>query len=126
MIHVGGRVFAHVLPTDLRKSFDTLSPLVRQDLGEVPLSGDAYVFINGRGKRAKVLIRNGTGLCIYMTRLEKNRFAAPWGRASDGAVQMTDRELALLLEGSLLVFPVDPSPPELPLTRVATGVFPVR
>ncbi len=126
MVHVGRRVFARVLPTDLRKSFDTLSRLVEQDLGEDPLSGDAYLFINGRRNRAKVLIWDGAGLCIYMKRLEKNRFAAPWERASDGAVQMTASELALFLEGSRFVFLADLSPPEVRATRVATGVFPVR
>ena len=31
-------------PTDLRKSFDTLAELVRQHLGEDPLSGHVFVF----------------------------------------------------------------------------------
>jgi transposase len=30
-----------------------------------PLSGDCYLFVNATRKRAKVLLWDGTGLCIY-------------------------------------------------------------
>jgi transposase len=58
-----------------------------------------YLFTNARRSRAKVLLFDGTGLAIYMKRLDKGQFAKLWG-ASSGAVSMTMSELALFIEGS--------------------------
>ena len=114
-----GRVFAATRPTDLRKSFDTLAHLVREDLGHEPASGDLYLFINKRRTRAKVLFYDGTGLCLFIKRLEQGRFAAPWERAHEGALRMSRAELALFLEGSPVVFVGRLSPEEVVPGRVA-------
>ena len=58
-------VWAYGTAADLRKGFDGLSALVSQGLGRDPLSGDCYLFVNATRKRAKVLLWDGTGLCIY-------------------------------------------------------------
>ena len=50
-----GRVFLCTLPTDMRKSFDTLAGLVQRELGQDPLSGDLFVFRSRRGDRLKLL-----------------------------------------------------------------------
>ena len=42
------RVFIYGKPVDMRKSFDGLFTLVSSALGEDPLSGDLFIFINGR------------------------------------------------------------------------------
>ena len=46
------RVWLYVPPTDLRKSFDGLSALVRTKLQEDPLSGQLFVFLNRRATQA--------------------------------------------------------------------------
>jgi transposase len=51
---------------------------------------------------AKVLMWDGTGLCIFQKRLEHGRFAALWRRRGDGVVSLTMSELALMLEGCRL------------------------
>lgn len=56
--------------------------------------------MNRRLNRAKVLVWDGTGLCVYQKRLEQGRFAALWKRERDGAIELTMSELALFLEGS--------------------------
>ena len=78
MIAASGRfrVFAYAAVADMRKSYEGLSALVRQELGRDPLSGDLYLFCNRVRHRAKVLHWDGTGLCIYMKRLEKGRVAS--------------------------------------------------
>lgn len=120
------RVFACAAPTDLRKSFDTLAERVRSELDQDPLSGDLYLFVNARRNRAKVLLWDGTGLCIYMKRLEKGRFAAPW-RSGDGeTIRMSSSELALFLDGSPLVFVGRLTPPEVHEETVATAIPPMR
>lgn len=42
------RIWLATRPTDLRKSFDTLAELVRQQLQNDPLSGQLFVFRNKR------------------------------------------------------------------------------
>jgi len=95
------RVFACPRPIDLRKGYDGLFGLVKQGLGE-PWSGDLFLFANRARTGCKVLVWDGTGLCIFMKRLERGRFAALW-RDDGKAVQLTASELALFIEGCLLV-----------------------
>jgi transposase len=103
-------VWAYGAPADLRKGFDGLSALVTQRLERDPLSGDCYLFVNATRKRAKVLLWDGTGLCIYAKRLEQGRFACLWREASAPVVRLTMSELQLFLEGSALVGRVALSP----------------
>ena len=104
------RVFAYGAPADMRKGFDGLFGLVKGHLMADPLSGDLYLFVSANRKRAKVLLWDGTGLCLYAKRLEKGRFAHLWG---DPAVELTMAELQLFLEGSGLVGKVRVSPAKL-------------
>src|SRR5204862_54317 len=76
------RVWAYPAPADLRKGFDGLCGLVTR-LRQDPLAGDCFLFVNRLRTRAKVLLWDGTGLCVYHKRLEQGRFAALW--APDGA-----------------------------------------
>jgi transposase len=103
-------VWAYGAPADLRKGFDGLSGLVTERLRQDPLSGDCYVFVNATRKRAKVLVWDGTGLCIYAKRLERGRFACLWRDATAAVIQLTMSELQLFLEGSALVGRVVLSP----------------
>lgn len=96
-------VYAYGAPVDMRKGFDGLSALVSQGLGRDPLSGDCYLFTNRPRTRAKVLMWDGTGLCIYAKRLEQGRFAALWRADHAALLTLTMSELQLFLEGSALV-----------------------
>lgn len=109
------RVFAYTGPVDMRKSYEGLGALVRNDLGRDVLSGELYLFTNRRRTRAKVLLFDGTGLCIYMKRIDKGQFAKLWGDERDGerALSLTTSELSLFLEGSDLVGRRRLSPPAL-------------
>jgi transposase len=98
------RVWAYPAPADLRKGFDGLCGLVTQRRQD-PLGGDCFLFVNRPRTRAKVLLWDGTGLCVYHKRLEQGRFAALW--APDGAATavrtLTLSELSLFLEGCTLL-----------------------
>ena len=96
------RVFAYAGPCDLRKSYDGLAGLVANELRRDLLDGDLFLFVNRRRNRAKVLFFDGTGVCIYMKRMDKGRFPAPW-RRSVRELEMTMSELALFLEGAALL-----------------------
>jgi transposase len=60
----GVRVFAWAESVDMRKSFDTLSAVVREQVGHDVLDGAPYLFIGKNRRRAKVLFWDGTGLCV--------------------------------------------------------------
>jgi len=108
-------VYAFGKPVDMRKGLDALSAIVTTYQGRDPLSGDMYLFVARNRKRAKVLLWDGTGLCLYAKRLERGCFAPLWARARtvgrDTAVAMTMSELSLFLEGSKLIGKQSLSPP---------------
>lgn len=68
------RIWLYRLPTDMRKSFDGLSALVRSQLQEDPASGQLFVFINRRKTHLKILYFDGAGFCLWCKRLEQGQF----------------------------------------------------
>jgi transposase len=112
------RVFARAAPTDLRKGFEGLSALVRESLDRDPTSGDLFLFVARNRIRAKVLLWDGTGLCVFAKRLEEGRFAALWERTRGSEIELTATELALFLEGCRLVGRGPISPPEIDPKRL--------
>jgi transposase len=105
------RVWAYPAPADLRAGYDGLAALVTAKLGRDPLSGHLFLFQNRTRTRAKVLLWDGTGLCIYQKRLEQGRFACLWrSDEPDGAIELTVSELTLFLEGSRVIGRVALSP----------------
>ena len=96
------RVFAYPAPVDLRKGYDGLYGLVQTGLGRDPLSGELFLFVNLSRKLCKVLLWDGTGLCIFQKRLARGRFASLW-RDDATAARLTASELALFIEGCTLV-----------------------
>lgn len=108
------RVFARNGSTDLRKGFDGLYALVLNELGQDPLRGDLYLFVNARRTSAKVLLWDGTGLCIYAKRLSRKRFSQVWSDARVGKpLQLTHAELSLFLEGADIAPRLPISPDEI-------------
>jgi transposase len=105
------RVWAYGAPADLRKGYNGLWGLVRNELGRDPLSGDLFLFVNRRRRGCKVLLWDGTGLCIFMKRLERGQFAELWTGDARRPVQLTASELSLFVEGCTLVGKHALSPP---------------
>lgn len=91
------RVYLYGQPADLRRSFDGLQALVRQGLGEDPLDGGLYVFINRRGTQIRVLYFDRSGFCLWAKRLEAGRFVSNWRAVRTRQMDWTG--LKLLLEG---------------------------
>jgi transposase len=94
---------AHVLlctlPTDMRRSFDTLAGMVRQHLGGDPLSGTLFVFRSRGGDRVKVLYWDRDGYALWYKRLEKGTFRFPDAGPGPAAVEVSAADLLMLLEG---------------------------
>ena len=116
------RAFAYAAPVDMRKGFEGLSALVRLGMNHDPLSGDLFLFVNRHRTRAKVLLWDGTGLCVYAKRLERGRFAALWRDNGQAGIGLTLTELQLFLEGSALVGKITLTPPPLSQKDLAIAI----
>lgn len=86
----------------MRRSFDGLSALVRNELGRDPTNGQWYVFLNRRRTMLKVLAFDAGGYWIWAKRLEQGRFAA-LGARGGGSLALTRTALLALLEGTDIV-----------------------
>ncbi len=115
------QVWAYPAPADLRRGYNGLYGMVTQGLERDPLSGDLFLFVNRRRTSCKVLMYDGTGLCIFMKRLEEGRFASLW-RSPPEALKLTSSELALFIEGCQLVGKTALSPSEIRAKPLASSV----
>jgi len=97
----GRRIWLCLQATDMRRSFDGLSVLVRNHLGESPTSGHWFVFINRRRTQIKLLAFEEGGYCVWSKRLEQGQFALLTGEGSKRILCHT--EFLGLLEGIDLV-----------------------
>ena len=62
---LGTRVFLCVKPTDMRKSFDGLIAATKTVIGQDPLSGHLFVFVNRKSDYAKCLYWSRGGYCLW-------------------------------------------------------------
>lgn len=81
----------------MRKSFDGLSGLVRNELGRDPMDGEVYVFLNRQRSLIKLLVWDRSGWALWSKRLERGSYELPRGEG-DG-MSLGWPELMLILEG---------------------------
>jgi transposase len=91
------RIWLATRATELRKSFDTLAELVRQQLQADPFSGHLFVFRNQRADRVKLLYWDEDGFVILYKRLEEGTFRFP--TAGGEGIEIRAADLQLLLDG---------------------------
>jgi len=80
-------------------SFDALSGLVRNNLGNNPTSGEVFIFINKRRDKIKLLHWQGSGYLLYYKRLEKGTFELPRYDASVGSITLSYSQLVMIIDG---------------------------
>jgi len=88
--------------TDMRKGFNGLSGLVRNELGKNPLSGDVFIFINRRRNRMKLLVWESSGFVLYYKLLEQGTFELPSTLEGESSCVISWYDLVLILEGVVL------------------------
>lgn len=115
-------IHAYCAPVDMRKHFEGLSALVREQMGQDPLSGALFLFTNRRRTHAKALWFDGSGLCVLSKRLERGRFPALWKCTEQPYIPLKRSELELFLEGSELVGRIQVSPPLLSHETLASNL----
>jgi transposase len=93
------RYFLYREPTDIRKSFDGLCGLVSGQLGQNPMNGDVFIFLNRPRNRIKLLRWEAGGFVLFYKRLEKGTFELP-GITHEGVSHEIDYgELAMIITG---------------------------
>ena len=92
------RIFLWRGATDLRRSYDALSAMVRDRVGEDPLSGHLFVFCNRRRTQVKVLYWDRDGFAVWQKRLERGTFRVAPGLA-ESRQELPMAEFHCLLEG---------------------------
>jgi len=94
------RIYVAAEAVDLRRGFDGLAAATRSVIGESPLSGHVFVFLNRRRNRVKLLVWDRTGYVIVYKRLERGTFELPTRpEAGRRHVELDAGELGLMLEG---------------------------
>src|SRR2546425_4174227 len=81
------RIYLATGTTDLRRSIDGLSALVRERFGLDPLSGHLFLFRNRRGDRLKILAWDRSGVLdlVQAARARDLRMAGRGDRAGRNA-----------------------------------------
>ena len=96
----GSRVFLVVGPTDMRKSFNGLTGIVRDRLNSDPLSRDLFLFCNRTKNRLKVLVYDESGAWVLAKRLDRGTFAWPPVHEGESVkLEYREEQLTLLLRG---------------------------
>ena len=93
------KIYLGVAAVDMRKGFDGLYGLVRDQLGHDPLSGHLFLFSNAQHNRLKVLFWDTSGLWVCAKKLEKGRFRWPTGGEAQAKIVLSHEEFAMLLGG---------------------------
>jgi transposase len=93
------RIFICTRHADMRKSFDGLAQMVREFLGQDPLSGHLFVFRNKRGDRLKLLYWDGDGLAYWYKRLEIGNFRFPAVPEKGDGIEIRAADLTMILDG---------------------------
>ncbi len=93
------KIFLHVGPIDMRKSYDGLYGVVSQVFERDVRDGGLYLFINRRRDRLKLLYWDADSMAIWMKRLESGRHQTLAATGDAKHVTLDSVELGMLLSG---------------------------
>ena len=93
------RIYLCTTSADMRKGFDSLAALVKDFLGQDPLSGHLFLFVGRARDRLKILYWDTDGFALWYKRLEEGTYRLPMARDDEHGVELKASELAMLLEG---------------------------
>jgi transposase len=83
--------------TDMRKHINGLSAWVQDRMGQDVFSGSLFLFCSRDRKRLKILYWERNGFCLWVKRLEKDKF--PWPQDQEASFQIQPKEMKMLLSG---------------------------
>jgi transposase len=97
------QIYAYTRPTDMRKGFDGLSAIVRQEFQADPTDGSLFLFLNRRRDRLKLLHFSQGGFWLYYRLLETGTFEALKTDGDSCRLQIDATQLSMLLSGVSLI-----------------------
>jgi transposase len=96
LIPMPSKIYLHTLPTDMRKSIDTLCILISDVLKMNPMDGHLFLFRSKRGNKLKALYYEQNCFTLWYRRLEKGKFVFP--KNAEGSIEITLEHFKWLLE----------------------------
>ena len=91
-------VYLHREPIDFRKQINGLSLIVQESTDLNLFDESFFAFINRSRTRIKILYWQKNGFCLWLKRLEKDKFAWPKAVNQD-VMAISTQELQWLLDG---------------------------
>ena len=91
--------YLYSYPTDMRRSFYTLSGMVTNQMGRNVQDGDVYIFINRTCTSMKILHMECGGLVIYHMKLESGSFKLPVLDPDTHTFQSSWQDLMMMVQG---------------------------
>jgi transposase len=88
------KIFVRPGITDMRKQINGLAIIAESVMNQRPFSGNVFLFCGRTRTVIKVLYWDLNGFCLWMKRLEKDRF--PWPE-DDAEAREIDRDQVLML-----------------------------
>ena len=85
--------------TDMRRTFNGLTSIIRGELGRNPLSGDVFIFFNRQRTQVKLFLWMSEGFEIFHKRLEKGTFELPIHEGQDPGTAIPWQDLQFILQG---------------------------
>ena len=83
----------------MRKGFDGLCGVVKNEFAMNPMSADVFVFLSRRRDRIKLLQWQGDGFAIFQKRLEKGTYEVPVRSSKNTSAEISSQEMLLIMEG---------------------------
>lgn len=91
-------IYLSLGPTDMRKSIDTLSILVKEVLQLEPSSGHLFLFCNRARNKLKILYYEQNSFTLWYRRLERGKYIFP--KNGQGHIEMTREHFEWLLSSN--------------------------
>ena len=93
------KYYLYTYPTDMRRSFYTLSGMVTNQMGRNVQDGDVFIFINRTCTSMKILHMECGGLVIYHMKLESGSFRLPVFDENTHTFQSSWQDLVMMVRG---------------------------
>jgi len=93
------KIYLHREPVDMRKSYDGLFGIVKNELAMDVRNGGLFMFINLRRNRVKLMYWDTDGIAIWQKRLERGSLQHPQPQGNSKHLEIDASELNLLLSG---------------------------
>ncbi len=93
------KIFVYTAATDMRKGFNGLSGIIRDEFQADPTDGSLFIFVNRRRDRMKLLHFAGGGFWLYYRLLEVGTFEELTPQGNSHRLQIDATQLSMLLSG---------------------------